>query len=138
MSFVERQTHTHSHHCAHRVRIDVTNSPSIKFIRIFCLKYSSFQLHLGVESIRAPELLFQPSMIGSSEAGIVETIDFVLKQFSSEEQLLLAQNIFLAGGCANLKGINRIVLFVFNLFLFFNTQIVCRFSKHRVKGTPES
>lgn len=59
---------------------------------------------MGVESIRAPELLFQPSMIGSSEAGIVETIDYVLKQFSTDEQLLLAQNVFLTGGCANLKG----------------------------------
>lgn len=59
---------------------------------------------MGVESIRAPELLFQPSMIGSSEAGIVETIDYVLKQFSSDEQLLLAQNIFLTGGWANLTG----------------------------------
>lgn len=62
------------------------------------------QLHLGVESIRAPELLFQPAMIGSSEAGIIETINYVLKQFSTEEQQTLSQNIFLTGGCANFKG----------------------------------
>lgn len=62
------------------------------------------QLHLGVESIRTPELLFQPSMIGSCEAGITETIDYVLKQFSVEEQLVMAQNIFVTGGCANLTG----------------------------------
>lgn len=48
--------------------------------------------------------MFQPSMIGSSEAGITETIEFVLKQFSLEEQSLLVQNIFLTGGCANFKG----------------------------------
>lgn len=65
----------------------------------------SLQLHLGVESIRAPELLFQPSMIGSSEAGIVETIDFVLKLFTADEQLLLAENIFVTGGCAQLPGL---------------------------------
>lgn len=59
---------------------------------------------MGVESIRAPELLFQPSMIGSSESGITETIDYVLKQFSPDEQLLLSQNIFLTGGCAKFKG----------------------------------
>lgn len=59
---------------------------------------------MGVESIRAPELLFQPSMIGSSEAGITETIDYVLKQFSPDEQFLLSQNIFVTGGCANFKG----------------------------------
>ncbi|XP_031622283.1 actin-related protein 5 [Contarinia nasturtii] len=66
-----------------------------------------YQLHLGLESIRAPELLFQPSMIGISEAGITETIDYVLKQFSPEDQLLLAQNIFLTGGCANFKGLKE-------------------------------
>lgn len=63
-----------------------------------------FQLHLGVESIRAPELMFQPSLVGSSEAGITETIDFVLKQFTAEEQMLLVQNVFLTGGCANFRG----------------------------------
>lgn len=76
-------------------------------IFLFCLKIN-FQLHLGVESIRAPELMFQPSIIGSSEAGITETIDFILKQFSLDEQSLLVQNIFLTGGCANFKG--KIVL----------------------------
>lgn len=67
----------------------------------------SLQLHLGVESIRAPELLFQPSMIGSSEAGIIETIDFVLKLFTAEEQLLLAENVFVTGGCAQLPGLKE-------------------------------
>lgn len=57
-----------------------------------------------MESIRTPELLFQPSMIGSSEAGITETIDYVLKQFTVKEQALLSQNIFVTGGCAKLKG----------------------------------
>lgn len=65
----------------------------------------SLQLHLGVESIRTPELLFQPSMIGSSEAGIIETIDFVLKLFTADEQLLLANNVFVTGGCAKLSGL---------------------------------
>lgn len=67
----------------------------------------SLQLHLGVESIRAPELLFQPSMIGSSEAGIIETIDFVLKLFTYDEQLLLANNVFVTGGCAQLSGLKE-------------------------------
>lgn len=64
------------------------------------------QLHLGVESIRAPEILFQPSMVGCIDAGIMETIDFVLKQFTADDQLLLAKNIFLTGGCSNFRGTN--------------------------------
>lgn len=44
-------------------------------------------------------------MIGSSEAGIIETIDFVLKLFTADEQLLLANNVFVTGGCAQLSGL---------------------------------
>lgn len=44
-------------------------------------------------------------MIGSSEAGIIETIDFVLKLFTADEQLLLADNVFVTGGCAQLPGL---------------------------------
>ncbi|KAJ6649385.1 Actin-related protein 5 [Pseudolycoriella hygida] len=65
------------------------------------------QLHIGVESIRAAELLFQPSMIGSSEAGLAETIDYVLKMFNETDQLLLANSVFLTGGCSNFKGLKE-------------------------------
>lgn len=61
---------------------------------------------MGVESIRAPEILFQPSMVGCVDAGVMETIDLVLKQFSADDQLLLAKNIFLTGGSSNFKGTN--------------------------------
>jgi actin-related protein 5 len=47
----------------------------------------SHQLHLAVERIRAPEVLFQPALIGSSEAGLAETIEFVLKKFTPEQQV---------------------------------------------------
>lgn len=62
------------------------------------------QLHVGVERLRAPELLFQPSMIGSGEAGIAETIEFVLKKYSVDIQKLLVANIFLTGGSATVPG----------------------------------
>lgn len=43
-------------------------------------------------------------MIGSCEAGLAETIDFVLKLFSYDEQLILANNVFLTGGCSKFPG----------------------------------
>lgn len=43
-------------------------------------------------------------MIGCSEAGLAEVIDFVLKMFKPEEQLLLANNVFLTGGCSKFPG----------------------------------
>lgn len=63
------------------------------------------QLHVGVERLRAPELLFQASMIGSAEAGIAETIDFVLKLYSPEIQTRLVGNVFLTGGPASIPGL---------------------------------
>lgn len=52
-----------------------------------------------------PELLFQPSMVGSIEAGLVETIDYVLKLFSADEQMILVNNVFLTGSCCRFPGL---------------------------------
>lgn len=46
-------------------------------------------------------------MIGSSEAGLVETIDYVLKLFSSADQMILANNIFLTGTCSQFPGLKE-------------------------------
>lgn len=53
---------------------------------------------------RAPELMFQPSMMGNLEAGLAETMEYVFKHFSEEEQLLLANNVFITGGCSQFPG----------------------------------
>ncbi|XP_075166642.1 actin-related protein 5 [Haematobia irritans] len=64
-----------------------------------------YQLHVGIESIRAPELLFQPSMIGMSETGLSELLKFVFDTFDSNDQQCLASNIFITGGCSRLPGL---------------------------------
>ncbi|KAI9579045.1 hypothetical protein GQX74_005928 [Glossina fuscipes] len=69
-----------------------------------------YQLHVGVESLRAPELLFQPSMIGMSETGLAELIDFVFNAFPLDEQQTLASNIFITGGCSQLPGLKNRLL----------------------------
>ncbi|KAK6630410.1 hypothetical protein RUM43_014755 [Polyplax serrata] len=65
----------------------------------------SHQLHVGIERIRAPEVLFQPALVGNVEAGLSETIEFVLKRFTREEQCALVSNVFLTGGCASFPGL---------------------------------
>ncbi|CAH3183605.1 unnamed protein product, partial [Porites evermanni] len=57
-----------------------------------------YQLHLGVERIRVPEIVYQPSMLGIEQAGIAETIDFILNHFSADLQTALVQNVFVTGG----------------------------------------
>lgn len=46
-------------------------------------------------------------MIGVCEAGLAETIDYVLKLFSSDDQQRLVNNIFITGGCAKLSGLKK-------------------------------
>lgn len=64
----------------------------------------AYQLHLGLEIMRAPEVLFQPSMIGSSQAGIAETVEFILKGYSEEVANTLTNNVFLTGGSTQIPG----------------------------------
>jgi len=64
----------------------------------------SYRLTLGIERIRAPELLFQPSMLGLDQAGLAETMEFMLKRLELEKQDSIVQNVFLTGGCANFNA----------------------------------
>ncbi|XP_072412428.1 actin-related protein 5 [Chiloscyllium punctatum] len=56
------------------------------------------QLHLGSERIRVPEIIFQPSLIGEEQAGIAETLQYVLDRYPKDQQDELVQNVFLTGG----------------------------------------
>lgn len=40
---------------------------------------------------RVPEIVYQPSMLGIEQAGIAETIDFILNHFSADLQTALVQ-----------------------------------------------
>ncbi|KAI0238365.1 Actin-related protein 5 [Lamellibrachia satsuma] len=61
-----------------------------------------YKLYIGIERIRVPELLLQPSMVGVEQAGLTDTIDFILHKFSADEQRRLVQNVFLTGGCSSI------------------------------------
>ncbi|KAJ1940832.1 Nuclear actin-protein involved in chromatin remodeling, partial [Linderina pennispora] len=55
-----------------------------------------YQLHLNVERIRVPEVLFRPSLVGLDQAGLLETIDGVLRQTGHGPRLV--KNVFVTGG----------------------------------------
>uniref|UniRef100_A0A8C9L9Q4 Actin-related protein 5 n=1 Tax=Pavo cristatus TaxID=9049 RepID=A0A8C9L9Q4_PAVCR len=63
------------------------------------------QLFLGTERIRAPEIIFQPSLIGEDQTGIAETMQYVLERYPKEQQAVLVQNVFLTGGNAMYPGL---------------------------------
>lgn len=68
------------------------------------------QMCLNVERIRAPEVMFQPSIAGVDQAGIVEICDDILLRRleggpNKNQQVL--QNIFLTGGQANFENLDE-------------------------------
>ena len=56
-----------------------------------------YQIHLATERLRVPEIYFQPSIIGCDQAGISETLDFILKKYDEETSTNLASNVFVTG-----------------------------------------
>ncbi|KIW90727.1 uncharacterized protein Z519_08510 [Cladophialophora bantiana CBS 173.52] len=58
------------------------------------------QIHLNVERIRVPEVVFQPAIAGVDQAGLVEIIEgIVMSRFSSfDQQQALLKDVFLTGG----------------------------------------
>ncbi|KAK2505058.1 hypothetical protein MC885_016949 [Smutsia gigantea] len=62
------------------------------------------QLFVGTERIRAPEIIFQPSLIGDEQAGIAETLQYILDRYPKDLQEMLVQNVFLTGGNMKYSG----------------------------------
>lgn len=58
------------------------------------------QIHLNVERIRIPEVIFQPSIAGVDQAGLIEIMEgIVLNRFSDpNQQKALLRNVFITGG----------------------------------------
>eukprot|EP01094_Clydonella_sp_ATCC50884_P008476 TRINITY_DN1797_c0_g1_i1.p2 TRINITY_DN1797_c0_g1~~TRINITY_DN1797_c0_g1_i1.p2 ORF type:complete len:748 (-),score=157.91 TRINITY_DN1797_c0_g1_i1:3968-6211(-) len=57
-----------------------------------------YQIQLCVERIRVPEIIFQPSIVGVDQMGVMECVQHVLGSFPPDVQVKLAQNVLLTGG----------------------------------------
>ncbi|GAA98900.1 hypothetical protein E5Q_05588 [Mixia osmundae IAM 14324] len=55
------------------------------------------QLHLNVERVRVPEVLYQPSIAGLDQAGLLEVIQNILQHFQPHERERLISNVFVTG-----------------------------------------
>lgn len=65
------------------------------------------QLHFGIERMRCTEVLFQPSIIGCGQGGIIDTVEFILKKYDAKTSNDLAENVFLTGGPTKLPGFEQ-------------------------------
>ncbi|CAB1329415.1 unnamed protein product [Coregonus sp. 'balchen'] len=65
------------------------------------------QLFVGTERLRVSEILFQPSLIGEDQMGMMETLQYVLARYTPEQQEALARNVFLTGGNLQYPGMKE-------------------------------
>ncbi|KAJ5767625.1 Actin-like protein arp5 [Penicillium manginii] len=67
------------------------------------------QMHLNVERIRVPEVVFKPSIAGVDQSGLVEiAADIVNQRFSDvQDQTRLLRDVFLTGGNTLFQGFDE-------------------------------
>lgn len=65
------------------------------------------QLHLNVERIRVPEVLWQPSIAGLDQAGLDEICSHVVHSFDADVRARMLQNIFVTGRHTGYKGFEQ-------------------------------
>lgn len=93
------------------------------------------QIHLNVERIRVPEILFQPSIGGLDQAGICEISSDLLRKrldgnfLSGGQSFAMAQNVFITGGLALLPGFKNRIERDFKSFLPLGTKLNVRIAQ---------
>lgn len=94
------------------------------------------QLHLNIERIRVPEILFQPHMAGLDQAGISEILeDLLLRRLDGNfapggQSYNIVQDIFLTGGVSQLPNFKSRIVKEFTSFLPVGTPIKVRNAKN--------
>ncbi|XWS07743.1 hypothetical protein CRYUN_Cryun41cG0016800 [Craigia yunnanensis] len=74
------------------------------------LTKEDFQIVLGVERFRCPEILFHPNLVGIDQAGLDEMTGVSIRRLPSKNEGLedrLTSSIFMTGGCSLFPGINE-------------------------------
>ena len=92
--------------------------------------HEQHQMHLNVERIRVPEILFEPNIGGCDQAGITELCESILlRKFGSKPSLLsdvclnMASNTWITGGNAVVPGLRERIVKEFTEFLPSGTPI---------------
>ncbi|PLB44901.1 putative chromatin remodeling complex subunit [Aspergillus steynii IBT 23096] len=92
------------------------------------------QLHLNVERIRVPEIVFKPSIAGIDQAGLIEVAaDVVNQRFSNpEDQAKLLRDVFFTGGNTMFQNFDERFRNDFRAFLPVDAELNVRRAKDPV------
>jgi actin-related protein 5 len=78
--------------------MSLNNSISAEPRRTGLLTEVDYQIHLLIERIRVAELLYDPSMMGIDQAGLIECTQRVIASLNESQQTKLQKRIFVTGG----------------------------------------
>ena len=92
------------------------------------LTKEDFQIEVGTELCQAPEILFEPSIVGLDCCGISELLNHTLSRFPAEKRMKMAGNIVVSGGTSQMQGILQRIEREARGILPFNTEIVVKHS----------
>ncbi|GMI90297.1 ACTIN-RELATED PROTEIN 5, actin-related protein 5 [Hibiscus trionum] len=87
-----------------------SQSTAAEIPRVRPLTKEDFQVVLGVERFRCPEILFHPNLVGIDQAGLDEMTGVSIRRLSTKNEALedrLTSSIFMTGGCSLFPGINE-------------------------------
>jgi len=88
-----------------QVASDPDNPSALPKTRI--LRYGDLDVKLGRLVWQAPEVLFQPRLMGMEEEGLAEAVTTILRRVSPDVRAELASNILIAGGGAMIPGLRE-------------------------------
>lgn len=66
-----------------------------------------YQLHLNIERIRAPEIIFTPSLVGMDQCGLVEITKDILSRVAPDKRASIVRDFYTTGGNTKLRGFNE-------------------------------
>ncbi|XP_031260599.1 actin-related protein 5 [Pistacia vera] len=78
--------------------------------RLRPLTKEDFQIVLGVERFRCPEILFHPNLVGIDQVGLDEMAGVSIRRLPSKDEDLeqrLTSSIFMTGGCCLFPGMSQ-------------------------------
>jgi len=92
-------------------------------------------LQYDTETIRTPEILYQPSMVGNDQEGISGMIEYVLRNYTQEKQSEMIKNVFCTGGPSLLHGFKDRLESELMALLPFQSQFNVNLSKDALTDT---
>lgn len=63
------------------------------------------EIPIVVDRFRVPEMLFQPSLVGVEQCGLIEAISTCVRSFPERDRRNIVKEVFISGGVGSMRGL---------------------------------